>query len=96
MANAPPSSDMARSSRFLRRVSPQMFQEWESLHPTLQEADNARYEYDSFTSRTIVQCMSGPIHDSVQGYFIRRVIATIDRIGGDSCEDLVDVKFGDR
>lgn len=71
-----------------------MFQEWESLHPTLQEADNARYEYDSFMTRMIVQCMPGPIHDSVQGYFIRLVITAIDRIGGDACEDLVDVNSG--
>lgn len=81
-------------SLFLRHISPQMFHEWESLHPTLQEDDNTRYEYDSSMSRMIVKCMPGPIHDSVQGYFIKRVAATMDRLGGDACEDLIEVNCG--
>lgn len=81
-------------SLVLRDISPQQFREWEALHPTLQEADDVRYEYDSFASRMIVQCMPGPIHDSVQGYFIRRVAATMDRVAGDACDDLINVNSG--
>lgn len=81
-------------SLFLRRISPHMLHEWESRHPALREDDVVRYEYDSALSRMIVKCMPGPIHDSVQGYFIKRVAATMDRLGGDACEDLVDVNCG--
>lgn len=81
-------------SLVLRGISPQQFREWELQYPTLQEADDVRYEYDSFASRMIVQCMPGPIHDSVQGYFIRRVAAMMDRVAGDACDDLINVNSG--
>lgn len=81
-------------SLFLRRVSPHMFHEWEQRHSSLQEDDHVRYEYDSAMSRMIVQCMPGPIHDSVQGYFIKRVATAMDRLGGDACEALIDVNSG--
>lgn len=82
------------ASLFFRHISPKMLQEWESIHPTLREADHVRYEYDSAMQRMIVQCMPGPIHDSVQGYFIKCVTTTMDRVGGDACEDLIDVNSG--
>lgn len=55
-----------------------MLQEGESLHPTLPEDDNVRYEYDSSTSRKIMKCMPGPIHGYAQRYSIKRVAAVMD------------------
>lgn len=61
---------------FLRGITPAAFDEWELRFPDheLREADDVRYEYDSVTERLIVKCMPGPIHDSLQIYFVRRIM----------------------
>lgn len=61
---------------YVRGITPAAFDQWESRFPDheLREADDMRYEYDSVMQRLIVKCMPGPIHDSLQIYFVRRIM----------------------
>lgn len=85
--------ESTEGSLIIPDISPTMLNAWESLHPSLPEADDVRYEYDSITRNMIIKCMPTPIHDSLQVYFTRRITAELAR-AGDAYLDSVMVASG--
>lgn len=44
-------------------ISSAMFDAWQSLNPTVREADNIWYEFNARTSRLAVKCATSAVHD---------------------------------